>query len=104
MGVFMILCFILFPSYNKTANSQPQQPPLPNPTKPKVIPSLTVTLHWEHHLQELGGTPYWSSTSSDDIDLIVLAPSESNPNKTLRYDREQKSHPESQAKYITPTA
>lgn len=110
MGVFMILCFILFPYYGKKApEPQPPTPELPKPEpKPepvvqeKLIPSLTVALHWEHKLRDTSGrqAPHWDSVTCDDVDLFVEAPSENEPGRVLRYGRTERSHPGSPARFL----
>ncbi len=110
MGVFMILCFILFPYYGKKApEPQPPTPELPKPepkpepiVKEKLIPSLTVALHWEHRLRDTSGreAPYWSSVTCDDVDLFVEAPSETEPGRVLRYGRRERRHPGSPARFL----
>ena len=120
MGVFMILCFILFPYYGKKAPEPQPQPPAPAPLPPaphpepeprpepkvivkeKLIPSLTIALHWEHRLRDTSGreSPYWSAVTCDDVDLFVQAPSENEPGKMLLYGRNTSSHPGSPARFL----
>lgn len=114
MGVFMILCFIVFPYYGKKAPEPQPQPPAPAPPEPapkpepevivqeKLIPSLTIAMHWEHRLRDTSGSqsPSWSSVTCDDIDMFVQAPSESEPGKTLLYGRNTTEHPGSPARFL----
>lgn len=51
MGVFMVLCIVVFPSYSKTSVSAPPPAPAPAPPAPvqpqkEVVASLTVALEW----------------------------------------------------------
>ena len=118
----MILCFILFPYYGKKDPEPQPQPPAPAPPEPepkpepepepkpepevivqeKLIPSLTIAMHWEHHLRDTSGreAPYWSTVSCDDIDMHVQAPSETEPGKMLHYGRTENSHPGSPARFL----
>lgn len=102
MGVFMILCFILFPYYSKKSPERPK-PERPKPeAQEKLIPSLTIALHWEHKLCDTSGreAPHWSTVTCDDIDLFVEAPSETEPGKVLRYGRNEREYPGSPARFL----
>lgn len=80
MGVFMILCFIVFPFYRKEAPPEPVPPepipPTPIPPTPtpqviiqkQVVAGLLIALKWDVYT---GGT---KPVCSDDIDLHVDAP------------------------------
>ncbi len=118
MGVFMILCFILFPYYNKKSPEPKPEPPAPAPPEPKpepkpkpeptpepqekLIPSLTIALHWEHRLCDTSGrkSPYWSTVTCDDVDLFVEAPDAGDPGKTLLYGQNTRQHPNSSAHFL----
>lgn len=92
MGVFMILCFVVFPYYKKEEPVKEEPPPAaepeptPTPTpKPEptvqVIPNATVILHWESERQQFtpdgDGAPLgkkcWESILHNDVDLKVIA-------------------------------
>lgn len=101
MGVFMILCFVLFPYYQKKEPAPPV-PTKPEPSKPeapKIIPSLTIACYGELKLQEVSsGQSRWTSTTSYDIDLHVRATMKNG--KTVDYNWRQRTHPGSPALLI----
>lgn len=91
MGVFMIICFIVFPYYMKES-PEPTPPPIPAPPEPQPeppapipmpesIPSVTVSICWETRNSNTGN---WSTCQSmHDVDLHVDAP---GPNgRRLKY-------------------
>ena len=83
MGVFMVLCFIVFPYYQNDTPTPPAPAPAPAPApvpapapapaprpvvQKEVIAGLTIALKWEITLSD-GGT-----VSMNDVDLHVDAP------------------------------
>lgn len=101
MGVFMILCFIVFPYYKKdtvqqtppTEEPSPQQVApapvtIPAPT-PQTVPSITVAIKWEKD-KNYSGDPAWILDPSD-IDLHVDVPMPNNSRFEFSY--QQKKHP-----------
>jgi len=109
LGVFMVLCIIVFPYYKKeapTPASEPEPevappptpaPPEPAPT-PKVIPSITVAMNWQVEVKRHNGSVDWISTTSDDVDLYVDAPG--SDGRVLRYSYKQKRHAGEPALYL----
>lgn len=78
MGVFMILCFIVLPSYMNesppSASEQPKNLPAP-PQKIEIIPSVTVAIHWESREEY---TKIWKQVPLQDVDLQIDAPGDDN--------------------------
>lgn len=87
MGVFMILCFIVFPYYMKETPAPPtpvepapapptpdEPPPVIEPPQPEqvpeTVPSVTAAIYWECRLTEGG----WACPALHDVDLCVDAP------------------------------
>lgn len=106
MGVFMILCFIVFPFYRKEAPPEPVPPepipPTPIPPTPtpqviiqkQVVAGLLIALKWDVYT---GGAN--DPECSDDIDLYVDAP---GPNgRRLQYWYKQTAHEGSPARLVT---
>lgn len=109
MGVFMVLCFIVFPFYQKespTPEPAPQpapapvpappapQPPPPTPAPEKqVIAGLTIALSWDTGFS--GSSPL----SLDDIDLHVHA--KDAQGRELHYYYEKRAYPSSPATLVT---
>lgn len=107
MGVFMILCFILFPYYMKESPTPPApiQPSAPPPTpvpapEPRVrkIPAVSVAMSSKIKLRDPAGNESWHVTAFNDIDMYVYAP---GPNgKTLTYNFNKRRHEGSPAIYL----
>lgn len=96
MGVFMVLCFIVFPFYKKESPAPPQPapelPPRPQPEK-QVIAGLTIAFSWD----STGGSG--QPASLDDMDLHVHA--RETGKGELHYYFEKKRHGESPALLVT---
>lgn len=101
LGVFMILCFIVFPYYRKEA---PPTPPQPTPAPPvpqvviekKVIASLTVAISWK--VRTARGAAF---SDLDDIDLHVDAPAPNGTRHHYYYPRTERSFSDSPARLVT---
>ena len=106
MGVFMILCFVLFPYYQKKepvppvpTKPQPPKPEPPKPEPPKIIPSLTIACYGELQKKETSsGQIHWGSATVYDIDLYVRATLKDG--KTVDYSWRSRTHPGSPALLI----
>lgn len=113
MGVFMILCFIVFPYYMKddplpTPTLEPipvETPPPPPPPvrirveEPRVkkVPAVSIAMHWEMELRGPNGETYWSTLTCNDVDMVIDAP---GPNgRRLLYNYKQRQHEGSPARY-----
>ena len=98
MGVFMILCFVLFPYYQKKEPAPPV-PTKPEPSKPeapKIIPSLTIACYGELQMKETSsGQTGWIGATVYDIDLYVRATLKDG--KTVDYSWRSRTHPGSPA-------
>ena len=108
MGVFMILCFVLFPYYQKKEpvppvptkpeppKPEPPKPEPPKPEPPKIIPSLTIACYGELQLKETSsGQTDWCGATVYDIDLYVRATLKDG--KTVDYSWRRRTHPGSTA-------
>lgn len=106
MGVFMVLCFIVFPYYQNDTPTPPEPAPAPAPAPApepqpapepvvikEVIAGLTVALKWEVILSD------GSRVSLHDVDLHVDAPKPGGGR--LHYYYKQPKFPGSPAQLVT---
>ena len=106
MGVFMILCLVLFPHHKQQMVATPATPQQPNPAPPapamptdvKVVPSLSVAMYSELQLVH-NGQAQWTEVAVNDIDLYVEAPQPDG--RRVVYSYKQKMHPNSPAMLLT---
>lgn len=99
MGVFMILCFIVFPYYRKESPTTQESTSPPTPTsepevvvQKQVIAGLTVALHWQVRTNG-------STCNRDDIDLHVDAPAPNGGRH--KYNYINKAYDDSPARLVT---
>ena len=99
MGVFMVLCFIVFPFYKKDSPTpappqpQPVQPPPPPAPHKQVIAGLTIAMKWE------APDSRGQETSCDDMDLHVRAKEKGKAE--LHYFYKARKHASSPAMLVT---
>lgn len=99
MGVFMILCFIVFPYYTK-ASPEPETLPKQEPPKPPVrkAPAVCVAMHWEMKLRDTMGYTMWSGTTCNDLNLVIEEHPKDGKRATYTYNK--RNHPGSPAEYM----
>ena len=81
MGVFMILCIIVFPYYMKEEPKPEPTPPTETPPEPtpepdnkyKFTPNLTLLLSWEAQVKVEGSSqePFWEPILFHDVDMEI---------------------------------
>ncbi len=113
MGVFMILCIIVFPYYMKEEPQPEPEPPTEEPeptpdTPPEITiaPSMTLVLKWYMGVTPVDnsnretGDHEWSHVFCHDVDQVIRMVNKST-GKVITFSPTQPSHTGCVAQYIT---